>query len=65
MINSKKEILLGDCLELMKDIPNQSVQLILTDPPPIIYQEKITSKVLDELVLTLVNGIMGLIYFHI
>jgi site-specific DNA-methyltransferase (adenine-specific) len=23
----------GDCLELMKDIPNNSVNLILTDPP--------------------------------
>ena len=23
----------GDCLELMKDIPNESVDLVLTDPP--------------------------------
>ena len=23
----------GDCLELMKDIPDKSVDLILTDPP--------------------------------
>lgn len=27
------EILLGDCLEIMKDIPDQSVDMILTDPP--------------------------------
>ena len=23
----------GDCLELMKDIPDNSVDLVLTDPP--------------------------------
>ena len=23
----------GDCLELMKDIPDKSVDMILTDPP--------------------------------
>ena len=23
----------GDCLEIMKDIPDESVDLILTDPP--------------------------------
>jgi len=33
MSEGKKEILLGDCLELMKDIPNGSIDLILTDPP--------------------------------
>jgi DNA modification methylase len=33
-----KEILLqGDCLELMKDIPDGSVDLIVTDPPYEIY----------------------------
>jgi len=26
-------ILLGDCLELMKDIPDKSIDLVLTDPP--------------------------------
>lgn len=25
--------LLGDCLELMKDIPNNSIDMVLTDPP--------------------------------
>lgn len=26
----------GDCLEIMKDIPNESVDLIITDPPYLI-----------------------------
>lgn len=29
----KKEILFGDCLELIKNIPSNSIDLILTDPP--------------------------------
>ena len=33
MSEGKKEILLGDCLELMKDIPNGSVDMILADLP--------------------------------
>ena len=34
----EKSILLhGDCLELMKDIPDGSVDLIVTDPPYEIY----------------------------
>ncbi len=33
MSEGKKEILLGDCLELMKDIPNGSIDLILADLP--------------------------------
>jgi len=33
MIHNKKEILLGDCLELMKDIPNGSIDMILCDLP--------------------------------
>ena len=33
MSDGKKEILLGDCLELMKDIPNGSVDMILADLP--------------------------------
>ena len=33
MSDGKKEILLGDCLELMKDIPNGSIDAIITDPP--------------------------------
>jgi site-specific DNA-methyltransferase (adenine-specific)/modification methylase len=27
------KLLLGDCLELMKDIPDKSIDLVLTDPP--------------------------------
>jgi len=33
MGEGKKEILLGDCLELMKDIPNGSIDMILCDLP--------------------------------
>ena len=33
MSEGKKEILLGDCLELLKDIESESIDLILTDPP--------------------------------
>ena len=33
MIEGKKEILLGDCLELMKQLPDQSVDMILCDLP--------------------------------
>jgi len=33
MSEAKKEILLGDCLELMKDIPNGSIDMILCDLP--------------------------------
>ena len=33
MSEDKKEILLGDCLELMKDIPNGSIDAVITDPP--------------------------------
>lgn len=29
----KSEVLLGDCLELLQEVPSQSVDLILTDPP--------------------------------
>ena len=33
LLEQKKEILLGDCLELMKDIPNGSIDMILCDLP--------------------------------
>ena len=33
MSEGKKEILLGDCLELMKDIPDESIDMILADLP--------------------------------
>ena len=33
MSEGKKEMLLGDCLELMKDIPNGSIDMILADLP--------------------------------
>ena len=40
MSEGKKEILLGDCLELMKDIPNGSIDMILCDLPYGITQNK-------------------------
>lgn len=33
MCEGKKEILLGDCLELMKDIPDASIDMVLCDLP--------------------------------
>lgn len=30
---NKNEIKCGDCLELMKQIPDKSIDLIVTDPP--------------------------------
>lgn len=30
---SKVELYQGDCLEVMKNIPNESIDLIVTDPP--------------------------------
>ena len=32
-INENVELLHGDCLELMKGIPNESVDIVITDPP--------------------------------
>lgn len=39
-VNVINAILQGDCLELMKDIPDKSIDLVLTDPP---YGIKISS----------------------
>ena len=33
------KLLQGDCLELMKDIPDKSIDLILTDPPYLISKK--------------------------
>ncbi len=33
MVGKKLQLLQGDCLEKMKDIPDESVDLVLTDPP--------------------------------
>ena len=46
------EIYCGDCLEIMKDIPDKSIDLILTDPPyGINYQSnrRVMSKKFDKL----------------
>ena len=31
----------GDCLEVMKDIPDESIDLILTDPPYLISKKSV------------------------
>jgi site-specific DNA-methyltransferase (adenine-specific) len=50
MSEGKKEILLGDCLELMKDIPNGSIDMILCDLPYGTTQNKWDSVIdLDQL----------------
>lgn len=33
MLNKKNQIILGDCRDVMKDIPDDSIDLVLTDPP--------------------------------
>jgi DNA modification methylase len=33
IIKNNVVLLKGDCLELMKDIPDKSIDLIVTDPP--------------------------------
>ena len=51
----------GDCLELMKDIPDKSIDLIVTDPH-IIFQDLTILKhqgVQVEQEWTLENGIKG------
>ena len=57
MIN---QVICGDCLEVMKHIPNKSIDLVLTDPPYIVgakgrglagdrkYLHTITDKKLDS-----------------
>lgn len=41
---------LGDCLEIMKTIPDKSIDLILTDPPYNIGQENKRTKVGNKIV---------------
>ena len=48
----KNKIICGDCLEVMKDIPDKSIDLVLTDPPyPDYYKEEYKYKdgILDGL----------------
>ena len=37
IVTSEYSLLFGDCLERMKEIPDASVDLVLTDPPYIDY----------------------------
>ena len=44
------KIICGDCLEVMKDIPDNSIDLILTDPPYLVTNEKWDKKeIIDEI----------------
>ena len=45
----KNKIHQGDCLELMQDIPDKSVDLILTDPPIIL--QKLNGIVLIQMII--------------
>ena len=50
------KLLQGDCLELMKDIPDGSVDLLVTDPPHINLKTKVVDFMLstqaqEELIL--------------
>lgn len=50
------KLLQGDCLELMKDIPDGSVDLVVTDPPHINLKIKVVDFMLstqaqEELIL--------------
>ncbi len=45
-MTERKELILGDCLELMKNIPSGSIDLIVTDPP---YEIKNMYPYFDEM----------------
>lgn len=57
------QLMLGDCLERMKEIPDGSVDLILTDPPYNIAKDNNFTQWVG-LGLTLEIGIKDLIYSH-
>ena len=39
IVTSEYSLLFGDCLERMKEIPDGSVDMVLTDPPYIDYSK--------------------------
>ena len=50
VIKDNYKLMLGDCLDRMKDIPDESVDLILTDPPYQTTQNKWDSMIdLEEM----------------
>jgi site-specific DNA-methyltransferase (adenine-specific) len=50
------DLRLGDCLEIMKDMPDKSVDLVLTDPPYGIGYEYLTYKDTKENLIELIKG---------
>ena len=56
----------GDCLELMKEIPDKSIDLIVTDPPYGIGKadwDIFNPKILDEIYRILKNGCALFMWF--
>ncbi|MGL5646718.1 MAG: DNA-methyltransferase [Clostridium sp.] len=50
MVNENVKLIKGDCLEVMKEIPSKSVDLIVTDPPYLInYQSNYRKKKYDKI----------------
>lgn len=65
--NSKADVVLfrGDCLDLLKDIPNESVQLIITSPPYNLgkeYEEKLTIKKYVEFQAEVIEACARVLY---
>ena len=50
------QLILGDCLEEMKKIPDKSIDLVLTDPPYGIGYEYLTYKDTKENLIELIKG---------
>ena len=49
VVANEYSLLFGDCLERMKEIPDGSVDLILTDPPYIDYTKILCFNVINIL----------------
>lgn len=62
-----KEIWLGDCLELMKNIPDNSVDMVLTDPPynslGLAWDKKINLEVLWQQIKRIRKNNSPLLFF--
>ena len=49
VITENYQLMFGDCLERMKEIPSGSVDLVLTDPPYIDYPKILCFNVINTL----------------
>jgi DNA modification methylase len=59
LVTSKLQLYQGDCLERMKEIPDGSVDLILTDPPYV----KMVSEKWDNISDEEANYFYGCVFF--